>query len=111
MIKDGLYHKDVFLPKELAIPQLSSLIVSRHAQTRSEQLNVRLPRDFIPQIGQVIEAEVVQGKLHKIVVRQPWNAAVDICYPLLVQTKVIKTVWTNSRTDTHLTLDKTRYVS
>lgn len=109
-MKDGLYHKDVGFPKGLQILPVFSLIVSEHARRSATNLGVTLPQHFLPKVAEVIEVEVFRGQINKILARQPMDDKRDMCYPFLVSSKLIKTVWINIREDKHHTLDKSKFI-
>ena len=87
---------------------------SRHALREAdieglweEDLPSKLPADF-----EVIETEVTDGRL-KWVVRFPCQSDAMVGEDLVlvvIQSGLVKTVWVNSNTDTHCTLDTTKYV-
>lgn len=57
---------------------------------------------------QLVEAEEVDGKLSKFVVRRP----VDACRSLVLVVMVdgtVRTLWTNLNSDSHKTLDKSKF--
>lgn len=68
--------------------------------------------------GEIIEAEVVDGQIVKIVTRLP-NRKVkneDICAAIVLEhgeyfdAARVKTVWANMSYDNHKTIDKSKYV-
>jgi hypothetical protein len=111
-----LYHAEVGIPASARgqIKPIFGLHYSPHA--REEAVHDRyghvkeLPRHFLPRVAKVIEVETDdQGKLVKVLARQQYDARDDIVYAVNVATKVVKTVWRNSRNDTHRTLDRAKY--
>lgn len=110
-MKDGLYHRDIFLPVQLGF----AAFVRYSAHARKAAQNDRygaltLPAVVSTQEAEVIEVEVVDGKPHKAVLRMQHDAERDICLVVLIDTCVVKTVWCNLRTDTHGTLDHSKYM-
>jgi hypothetical protein len=110
---DGLYHKVFGFPKEIVIKPVFNLVLGYHAERRLYDLHIaeHMPKHFLPGVAEVIEIEVINGKVHKILARQSIGNNRDICYPFLLESKLVKTVWINMSDDTHVTLDKTRFVT
>lgn len=108
-MKDGLYNKAVGLPKGFEVSPVLCLRYSVHARERAIENRVELPKHFLPRVAEVVEVEVVNGAVHKIVARQSFNATHDVCFVLLMAEKLVKTVWVNLRSDRHFTLDKGRF--
>jgi hypothetical protein len=111
-----LYHFQLGIPASTRaqIKPLFGLRYSPHA--REEAHNDRyghvteLPRHFLPRVARVIEAETDdKGNLTKVLARQQYDANDDVVYAVDVASKVVKTVWRNSRNDTHRTLDRAKY--
>lgn len=111
------YHKDIFLPANFRqIPERTIKLdaVTRHAKRAK---NDRYGRIFIPGTltwsgEDIIEVEIKEGTI-KLVIRQEYAEDKDyhICYVLLFVDgyPIVKTVWLNSRYDTHKSLDTTPY--
>ena len=68
--------------------------------------------------GEIIEAEVINGRIVKIVTRLPNRKAKDedICAAILLEhgeyfdVARVKTVWANMSYDNHKTIDKSKYI-
>jgi hypothetical protein len=109
----GLYHKDVYLPKEQVnkIAGLYQLRFSHHAINAclSDRYGMIVPPKQI-QINEnnVIELEIAQNQVNKIVVRIDYNQFKDLVLVLLPD-GFCKTVWLNEKSDKHKTLNKSVY--
>ena len=68
-----------------------------------------IPTAFDPATWTVIEIEVANGALNKVVARKAIDEKRDIVMVFLPLTKLIKTVWVNESNDLHKTLDKSNY--
>lgn len=109
-----LYHYQIGFPKDLKFEPLFGFNYSLHA--RLEAMKDRFgkidhfPQNFLPRTDKVVEAETdAFGKLVKIVFRKYYDAKFDLVIVLFVPTKTVKTMWLNARSDTHKTLDRSRY--
>ena len=68
--------------------------------------------------GEIIEAEVTDGQIVKIVTRLPNRKAEDedICAAIVLEhgeyfdVARVKTVWANMSYDNHVTIDKSKYI-
>lgn len=123
-LKDGTYNRAVFWPVELEMKVNQAMNIryqielTNHARQRIEENN--LPTGCYKALlyGEVIEAEVQDGKIVKIVTRIPNKRGYnqDICAAIiLIHEKFqhfarVKTVWTNNAYDVHQTIDTENYV-
>ena len=111
-MKDGLYHRNIFLPVQLgfaAFVRYSPHAIEAASNDRYGALT--LPRVVSTQEAEVIELEVVNGKVEKAVFRMKHDEHRDICLVVLLGSCVVKTVWCNVRTDDHKSLDTSKYMS
>lgn len=128
--QNGLYHKKVFLPrpiqkqvkqelldrKDLPIKQSKHLQEQSHQSWRREYDLADLTYEKIIK-SKVIEVEMIEDKVSKIVVRKAINDKYDICIVISLlnasgnRAFTIKACWLNGKTDTHKTLDKSKYVT
>jgi len=111
-MQDGLYHRDIFLPIRLGFAAFVKY--SAHARQAAQDDRygaLTLPAVISTQEADVIEVEVANGKPHKAVLRMRHDDERDLCVVVLLDTCVVKTVWCNLRTDTHGTLDRTKYMA
>lgn len=109
---DGLYHRAIYLPALSLVP-VFGLVWSDHLREQAAERFIKeWPRHFLPRVAQIIELEVINGKPYKILAREPLaGTELDICYPFIIESKVVKTLYTNPRWDKHYTLDRSRYRS
>lgn len=114
-----LYHADIKLPTGFTLPnRVIDLKYTRHAVKASN--NDRY--GYIPilstlDLGQcrTVEVGTLNGKVAKVVVRTHLDTNRDIVLVLIphqptAHTWTVKTVWVNVTSDTHRTLDRSRYV-
>lgn len=107
-----LYHKDIGFPKKMRLKPVEGLIPSAHAlrERDSDRYGAfEIPTSFDPETWTVIEIEVANGALNKVVARKPIDDKRDVVMVFLPLTKLIKTLWINESSDTHKTLDKSNY--
>jgi hypothetical protein len=112
-----LYHKDIRLPKNWRLPNCQiDLEWTRHATAAatSDRYGVieRYPVLDLS-ISETIEVELEGCKVRKLVLRTPYDAERDVIHVLIPNGRepwTVKTVWFNLKTDTHSTLDRSRYV-
>lgn len=110
-LKDGTYHKDVYLPLSPSFSLLPRY--SRHAQdaaSNDRYGKLDLPKVLSTQDSELIELEVVNGKAHKALLRKSYDSKRDLCVVVLIETGLVKTVWCNLKSDLHKTLKVERYV-
>ena len=114
---NALYHKDVFLPAgivELFDGAEFRLDLTFHAKRAAQDDRygkVTLPSKLTVKGKEIVEAEVVNGEVTKIVVRTPHDAKRDAVYVLIpnYERATVKTVWFNLVSDKHKTLKKDCY--
>jgi len=116
-IQNGLYHKDVFFPSEFNLLTGQTFFIRLTNHARKACLDDRYgyflpPAKVVIEAGQVIEVEITAGKCSKVVVRQSLDKNRDIIIVFIPEgsTAVCKTLWINMKTDSHKTLDRSRYV-
>lgn len=104
------------LLNELCHTRPFKLHYSRHA--RQEALNDRngrlspdaFPLEFYTCWGKIVEVTIDEREnIEKIVVRRCIDEARDLVLVILPSTGVVKTLWINFTSDTHKTLDITKY--
>lgn len=91
--------------------------ITTHARMKADERNINLEElrpDFTLIDGKdIVEAEVQDGVLIKIVVRRTWDMIHDICFVLRYDLQnsclVLVTVRLNDATDNHSTLDESVY--
>lgn len=128
-MKDGLYHKDVFLSTDILTRTRqelynrcgNELYISRHLQeTWNTDWNRLYPLHKLTfqklVVGEIVEVEVVNHKIHKVLFRCKCNKEYDMCVAVAFVSKYgkptlkVKTCWLNERRDTHRTLNTNKYV-
>lgn len=111
-MRDGLYHYVTGLPN-VRLPASISLTYSLHArhQCIADRYGIIKPPNTLDMAnGKLIEMEIANGRVAKIVVRVEYSAKYDLV--LVVSSNgIVRTVWLNSVNDKHHTLDRSRYVS
>ena len=117
VVSSKLYHKDIGFPTDVQVPiGHMDLEYSRHAmdEASSDKYSiggVDLPEFIDFQLDNVIEIEVDNGKILKMVVRVSYDEEKDLVLAIIPQNGLVKTVWFNTRGDKHRTLDKWRYTN
>lgn len=113
-----LYHADIRLPDGFTMPTARVALnwtshahkarkTDRYAETVPAFSNIPLAA-FKP-----VEVGVEGGRVRKIVVRGHWTPTLDLVFVLIPNGSkpwTVKTVWINTRNDSHRTLDRSRYV-
>ena len=123
-LKDGLYNRAIYWPISLeialedAMSKRYQIEATTHFYERCEQWG--FPRGCYKALlyGEIIEAEVSDGQIVKIVTRLPNRKAEDedICaaialdYGKYFDVARVKTVWANMNYDNHVTIDKSKYI-
>lgn len=110
-----LYHADIRLPDGFSLPaDRVSLRWGVHAdKARTDDRYATIPKfDTIPLAAfNVVEVGLEGRKVAKVVVRGHWTKDLDVVFVLIPGREwFVKTVWINERTDSHGTLDRSRYV-
>ena len=127
LFRDGVYHKDVYFPKDLDI--VVQYILSKPLTIKpSLHYFEKVYKNRLSQgayktalYGDIIEAEVIDGQVVKIVtrVKNKFIPNCSMCFAIQLEdlkgteekgTVVIKTVWRNCEDDNHTTLDRTKYL-
>ena len=111
-----LFHSEVFIPAAAANPIFEGrLTYGYHA--RNEALSDRygeipLPSHFFAEGAKLIEAEFCTQRLRltKQVWRQPLDDYRDLAL-VLSTGGFVRTVWVNVRSDTHKSLNKSKYIT
>jgi hypothetical protein len=111
-----LYHADIVLPAGFVAPTARvELAWTAHADSaRKDDRYGEIPRFKTATLGrlQVIEVGMSGKRIDKILFRGRLDDTRDVCMVLIPGKRwTVKTVWQNLRTDTHHTLDRSKYVS
>lgn len=111
-----LYHREIFMPPKVANIKNASLplLPTRHAEEAAAQDRygrITIPARIEFNGSDIVEAEVIDGKTVKIVVRLKYDDTRDAIYVVALPDCRLKTVWFNLKSDFHGTLDRSRYAS
>lgn len=111
---DALYHREVYLPSELLNLKQVTKVISPTAHALKAAAEDRYGKITIPNSvtfsgANIIEAEVVGGRLVKILIRISYDEKRDLLLALSVPEWRAKTVWFNLKSDLHHTLDRSKY--
>ena len=114
-----LYHCEIGFPDSVKLP------VGRYKLKYSEHARIAAATDkhnpfanllkyhevLDTEVAEVIEIEIRDGKLSKILYRLPLTGSdsYDIILAVLPHCWVVKTVWLNHRYDKHRTLNRSKY--
>ena len=112
-IKDGLYHKLVFLPKINKPDADYPCVYTQHAREAAltdKYGVIILPNSYNLANSDIIELEIKNNDINKLVIRAPYNNKYDLTIVISFYSGVIKTVWLNKKDDNHDTLDKNKYI-
>ena len=111
-----LYHRDVFWPCWVEIPKSGQpLVYSNHALTAGKDDGLGIFPNALPETFDVVEVETVGRMPVKWTIRftHPTKPDRDVVIVLNrtfnPKGQNVRTVWVNSKTDTHKTLFKSRY--
>jgi hypothetical protein len=110
-----LYHKDIGFPSDVNIPTKGKFTLNYGNHARVESYRDRygtidLPPTISLEDCDIIEIGVSENRLlSKLLVRRPHTPDFDICIVFHPDNGFVRTVWLNSVTDTHSTLDATKY--
>jgi len=113
-MKNGLYHKDIYMPKLNVADKDIQLDYTYHAIYASETdkyEKISLPSKVNVSKGEIIEIEIVDNKLIKLVVGVPYNSKYNLFLVIVQDCARVKTVWLNEISDKHITLDRSKYIS
>ena len=110
--RDGLYHKEIRLPK-ISFRDIEVVLnYSYHAIEAAESDRfgkVELPYSINFNRVELVEVEIHKGRVNKLVVRKHHDSLNDLVLVVLVDTLKVKTVWLNRKNDNHRTLDARKY--
>lgn len=112
MLIDGLYHTDVYLPFQLNLKGVLRPYYTAHARqaAASDRYGTIILRDTLNLDSlKIVEVEIRAGRAVKIVGRMPYNNWLDITI-VITAAGIVKTVWLNKKSDTHRTLDCSKYI-
>jgi hypothetical protein len=111
-----LYHKDIYMPediKNLSMQTYDDFIITYHAQEQAENKDIIILESFSFSGCNIVEAEVIDSTVTKIVIRLSYGQSQDVCYvfrkDIRYNKPVLITCWLNSKSDNHSTLDHSKY--
>lgn len=110
-----LYHKELGFPKNIFIQErfvrLNYSYHSLKASLSDRYGKIDLPENITIRRNEIIELETLNDKLNKLVLRTSYNDNFDLIIVLLIQGSKVKTVWLNEKSDSHTTLDASKYIT
>lgn len=119
-----LYHANLYISpyhrERAERTRFLKLVWSRHAQLElvNDKYGMipaeKIPHNFDAKDWELVELEVVEGKLTKYVFRRPvdaWRSLVIVLRPACCGNATVVTTWTNRTADTHDTLDRSKYAT
>lgn len=114
--KEVLYHKDIGFPDDINLPRgfspVMDLQYSAHANEealKDRYGEIRLPHRIDVRKGTTIEIGVTNKTVTKMVIRFSYDETLDIVLVIIPDRAFVKTVWFNKKTDTHKSLDHSKY--
>lgn len=111
-MQSHLYHRSVFWPAQLPSKNTGTIFLrhTNHALEQSAKKGFLIPTN-IPEKAELIEAEIlIEGrtkKISKLVYRFRYDSLNDIV--AVVRGNTLITAWLNARSDSHGTLDASKY--
>lgn len=112
MIADGLYHRDIYIPKVKFSDKNYPVSYGKHALEAAETDRyglIKLPKTVNMINVQIIEIEIKYSRIEKVLIRMPYNNHLDLCMVIIPDRFFVKTVWLNAHDDKHKTLDESKY--
>jgi len=112
---DGLYHKDIGFPNVQMPEGIYKLNYSNHALRAAKDDRYgeakQLPAHIDMSQVELIEVEVINNKVNKVVVRKDYDKTLDLVIVFMPQTpsSIVKTIWFNEKSDKHRTLRRDKY--
>ncbi len=108
-----IYHYQIGFPKDFQFPTAKrSLRYTHHARIESKRDGViNLPSVINPSSGKLIELNLTR-QFPRYVYRFPYSNTKDLVMVFSAETPLhwtVVTVWLNDTTDSHKSLDRTRY--
>lgn len=122
-MQNGVYNKAVYWPEELKtkieklMKRKYTITPSAHAREKIQNLKLPPKSYRIVLHGEVVEAEVQNQNVVKVITRlerkSEWREYhQDICSAIVFDCSkaIVKTMWLNSSSDTHATLNIENYI-
>ena len=107
-----LYHQQIGFPSSFRRPVGTFVTLpSRHAAERASEKRFDIPERINFNDFDIIELEMINGRIAKMVIRGEYDDYDDICMAIIPKRGVmfVKTAWLNHWNDSHNTLDRSRY--
>lgn len=111
-----LYHREKGFPNNVNMPRGFSPIIrltySKHAQQESmldAYGDIKLPHVIDVRKGDLFEIGVVGNTVTKMAIRIPYNDTLDISLVINPADGFVRTVWANKKTDSHKSLNLSKY--
>lgn len=108
----ALYHAEIGFPKGFKAPTgKATPKYGNHSRFEAQcdrYGHIELPKTIDLGKMKVIEIEVLNGKVAKALFRGSLDETRDLCI-VLQPDGFVRTCWVNLKTDTHRTLDRTKY--
>ncbi len=111
-----LYHEEIGFPDDIDMPRGFNPVVNLNygSHAREEAMvdrygKIRLPHRIDVRKGKIFEIGVTKNVVTKMVIRFTYDETRDIIIVLMPSSGFVKTVWFNLKTDTHKTLDRSKY--
>lgn len=113
-MRDGLYHKDIYIPPLVFSDELLKLSYTAHAIDRERRLGKGrkpLPKYINLNLAELVELEVKKRAPYKAVFRMSYDNKSDIALVIKLKNMTVITLWLNSRDDDHETLNREKYAA
>lgn len=115
---ERLYHREKGFPQDVNLPRGFSPVVRLRygGHARQEAMadrygNLKLPDVIDVRKGDIFEIGVTGNTVTKMAVRMPYDDKIDLVVVFMPADGFVKTVWANTKGDTHKTLDLSKYAS
>ena len=113
----SLYHFEVGFPKGVEknlkkigkVTNVEYLFHAKRAAMHDRYGIIDLPDAVNLSTSKIIEVEVLNNKVTKVVFRILYDNKFDLVLVMNLPNLSIRTVWLNSKTDKHRTLDRNKY--
>lgn len=113
---ETLYHREKGFPEDLQLPRGFSPVMklrygghSRQEAMADRYGNLKLPDTVDVRKGDIFEIGVVGNMVTKMAVRFPYDDKIDLVIVLQPSDGFVRTVWANTKDDTHKTINLAKY--
>lgn len=110
---DKKFHRQIGFPDEIDLPNgRIEINPSDHSRNRSENHKhgeFDIPDEVYVHKDDIVELKTKNRTLWRYLIRISYNTEYDICIVLQVTTGEVVTAWRNKVTDTHESLDTSKY--